>query len=340
MIIIHNINDNIIIKLEDDKIHVKHELTKEENIIVVYSQNRNNKFFDMSQLVVQNKNSDINDFTGETVMTTVTDFISPYGLMAVNNTSNNKSFTVGGAHATNGSDGLPTGRFDEISYIKLDGQILYEGGIYKGKHLELKVDQFIFASNVITEKNSRDSLMEERTYSITSQNHEVEVNLTALEDIILTRYAGLQMTQPEFYNYFYFPGSSEKYKIKDEPQGLYTLNEKSYEKLNRAVFYNDTSMLIMKTDRDYGIGTGKYAAEHSAENPQSPLTYSGGKFGKIYSHNLGRSDANLKLEDGENISYRGGYYFRKFNSNNKNVKYQINKTTYKDEMPATNENAY
>lgn len=332
-----NDDKDIIISKENNEIRVKHELTDNENIIIVYNQNRNNDFFDMSQFIIQDKNAEDNDFTGEIVMSTATDFISPYGLLVKDNPVNNKGFTVGGAHGTNGSDGFPTGRFEKIEYIKLDNELIKDNGIYKGEKLDLKVNHFVYASNVISDKQKRDSLLEERFYSITNMNHEVEVKLTALEDLILTRYAGLQMTQPDFYDYFYFPGLKNIYDIKGEAPGLYTLNEKSYDTLDRAVLYNDKSMLIMMTDRNYGIGSGDLAANSTWENPQSPLTYTGGEFGKIYSHNLGRNNADVRLNKGETISYRGGYYFREFNFNNSEENsYEINNDIYRDEINIKN----
>lgn len=324
-------DDEIIISIDDNEIMIKHHLTDTQNIIVVYSQNRNNDFFDISQFIIQSRNADKNDFTGELVMSTATDFISPYGLLAVNNTVNNKQFTVGGAHGTEGSTGYPTGQFEEIEYIKLDDTIIQENGIYEGNKLDLKVNHIVYASNVISENNNRNTLLEERYYSISNGDHEVQVDLTALEDLILTRYVGLQMIQPDFYDYFYFPGLKNTYETKKQPAGLYTLSEKSYDLLNRAVLYNDNSILIMMTDREYGVGNGKYATESTIANPQSPLTYTGGEFGKIYSHNLGRNNTELKLNKNESISYRGGYYFRELENNNSNkISYKINNQQYRD----------
>lgn len=330
-------DESIVVSIDNNDIRIKHSLTEDENIIVVYNQNRNNDFFDMSQFLIQDKNKEKDDFTGEIVMSTATDFISPYGLLAINNTLNNNTFSVGGAHGTEGSSGYPTGSFSEIEYLALDNKPLNNDGIYTGENLEIKVNHYVYASNVIENNSNRKSMLEERFYSISSMNHEVEVRLTALEDLQLTRYAGLQMTQPDFYDFFYFPGLSNLYKIKGEQAGLYTLNENSYDKLDRAVLFNDESMLIMKTDRNFGIGTGEQAPASTLEQPQSPLTYSGGKFGKIYSHNLGKNNNELLLREGETLKYRGGYYFRpKDNKNAEKFSYEIDNIRYEDEINIRN----
>lgn len=331
LLLYYSNKNKIIVLIENNEVSVKHKLTDDENIIIVYNQNRTNDFFDMSKFIIQDNNAEKNDFTGETVMSTSTDFISPYGLLSVNNGINNKQFTVGGAHGSEGSKGLPTGEFGEIEYIKIDDKTIQKDGIYEGNKLKIKVNHFVYASNTIAEKQNTKSLKEVRFYSISNGDHEVEVKLTALEDIILTRYAGLQMTQPSFYESFYFPGLNNIYKIKGEPPGLYTLKEKSYDKLDSAVLYNSNSMLVMMTDRNYGIGNGRYATKSTFENPQSPLTYTGGEFGKIYSHNLGRNNANLTLEKAETVSYRGGYYFREMIQKDKNkITYEINNKVYTD----------
>ena len=330
-------NESIVVSIDNNEILVKHTLTEDKNMIVVYNQNRNNNFFDMSQFIIQDKDKADDDFTGEIVMSTATDFISPYGLLAINNALNNHTFTVGGAHGTEGSSGNPTGSFSEIKSMSLDNKPLNKNGIYTGQNLDIEVNHYVYASNVIEHDRNRKTMLEERFYSISSMNHEVEVRLTALENLQLTRYAGLQMTQPDFYDYFYFPGLSNLYKIKGEKPGLYTLKENSYDILDRAVLFNDDSMLIMKTDRDFGIGSGDYSPPSTTDHPQSPLTYTGGKFGKIYSHNLGRSNNDFLLKEGETIKYRGGYYFRpNDNKDSKNISYKIGNTRYKDEVNIRN----
>lgn len=332
-----NSDESLVVSIDNNEIRVKHSLTENKNMIVVYNQKRNNDFFDISQFIIQDKNKEKNDFKGEVVMSTATDFISPYGLLAINNTLNNKTFSVGGTHGTEGSSGYPTGSFSEIESLSLDNKPLNNDGIYTGEYLEIKVNHYVSASNVINNNNNRKTMLEERVYTISSMNHEVEVRLTALEDLRLTRYAGLQMTQPEFYDFFYFPGLSNLYKIKGEQPGLYTLNENSYEKLDRAVLFNNESMLIMKTDRNFGIGTGEQAPSSTKDQPQSPLTYTGGKFGKIYSHNLGTNNNNLLLREGETLKYRGGYYFRpKDNKNVEKFSYEIDNIKYEDEINIRN----
>lgn len=318
--ILFKTDNPVYVSIKNEEIRVKHQLTSDENIIVVYNKNRNNDTFDMSQFIIQSIDADKEDFTGEIVMSTATDFVSPYGLLAVNNTINKKGFTVGGAHGTEGADGYPTSRFGEFGYLKMDNNEITEDGFYEGEKLELKVNHYIFASNTIDKYNSRDSLLEERFYTITSQDHAVKVKLTALEDVILTRYAGLQMVQPDYYDYFSFSNSDYKYKIKGEPDGIYVLDEKSFEAIDNAILFNDSSMMIMSTDRDFGIGTGEYSPESTKQYPQSPYIYTGGKFGKISAPNLGRNNNELSLNTGESIAYRGNYIFREYNLFNR-IKY-------------------
>lgn len=275
--------NQIIVSVNEREIMIKHQLTEEQNIIIVYDKIQNNKFQDIQKFIVQDSEAPASDFSGEVVMSTATDFVSPYGLLAVNNTLNNNTFSVGGAHGTEGSDGFPTGRFDELTYITLDGKPLSDG-IHVGEFLEFKVKHLIYASNIIEKEQNRNSMLEERTYLISSGDHKIDVKMTALEDIILTRYAGLQMIQSDYYDYFYIPNNKEIFKIKGEPEGLHFVDG-DFDNINRAVLFNEDSILVMETDREYGIGTGEYAPESTQSIQQSPIYFSGGEFGKIYSHN-------------------------------------------------------
>ncbi|QQD85665.1 hypothetical protein [Jeotgalicoccus sp. ATCC 8456] len=319
---VYKSDNNIYVNIDGSEIKVKHSLTKEQNIIVVYNQNRDNETFDMSQFIVQDKDSDKNDFKGEVVMKTATDFVSPYGLLAENNTVNNKGFTVGGSHSTTGANDYPTSRFGGFDSIKLDDQNLDKDGFYEGRELTLNLSHYIYASNTIDGFNTRDSLLEERTYKITDGEHNVDVSLTALEDVILTRYAGLQMIQPDYYDHFAFSSQPEAYTVQGEEEGRYTLKSKSYEDIHSAILYNDSSMLIMSIDRDFGIGDGSLAPKSTDEFPQSPMTFTGGEFGKIYAHNLGRNNNKVTLEKDESLAYSGSY---KFKANN-----LINRKNYID----------
>lgn len=334
----NDLGDNIVINKSGRKLQVKHKLNDDENIIVIYNKLRNNDFHEMGQFVVQKNTAKDNDFNGDLVMSTGTDFVSPYGIMAVNNPVSGSagSITVGGAHGTDGGSGHPTGRFGQFNHILLDGEPVNDG-ITKGKNLEIEVEHYVSASNAVnkTTGDKRDSMMEIRNYNITARHHNIHITLKALEVINLTRYAGLQLTQPEFYHSMYrYKNKSEGIlPVKGLESGFHIAEEKDFDVLDRVILFNDKSMLVMLTDRKYGIGDGHLAPESTTENEQSPINITGGNFGKIYSHNLGRSNNIVRLEINEELAYRGGYYFVENQSTVKNIfEYEINGVTQLDDM--------
>ena len=333
-----DLEEYVIIHKNDRKISIKHRLNKDENIIVVYNKLRNNDFHEMSQFYIQGKNTKDNNFTGERVMSTATDFVSPYGMLAVNNAVSGSvgSITVGGAHGTSGGTGFPTGRFGRFVKLELDGKNVVNG-YHKGKVLKIDVQHYVSASNVISRSTGtkRDTMLEERFYEITPRHHKVRVKMTALEDIKLTRYAGLQLTQPDFYHSFYrYNNKPEKIlPVKGLSEGFHIAEEKDYQKLDRVVMFNDTSMLVMLTDRTFGIGDGHLAPASTEEQEQSPINITGGQFGKIYSHNLGRNNNDVLLRRGNSLEYRGGYYFVENTSTTPNIfRYEIDGVVHTDDL--------
>ena len=317
---VNDLEDDIVVFIDGRTIAVKSKLNDEKNLIVEYDRLKVNEFHEVNRLIEQRSAARDNDFSGTVQLTNDTDWVSPYGLRAVNNPVSGSagSITVGGAHGVDGGSGFPTGRFGEYVSIKLDG-VAIGNGVHRGKSLELVVDHYVSASNAIVRDTGakRDSIKERRTYSITSGAHKVKVDITALEDVHLTRYAGLQITQPDYYHSMYRYDNRPEgiMPIKGLTEGFHIADEKDYQKLDRVALFNDESMLVMITDRNFGIGDGSLAPADSAEYPQSPINITGGLFGKIYSHNLGRNNNEYLLKTGSTISYRGGYYFLDYTSN-------------------------
>lgn len=335
---VNDLGDDIVVKIDGRTIAVKHKLNDEKNLIVEYDKLKVNEYHEVNRIFEQNNTTKDNDFSGALKVSNDTDWVSPYGLRAVNNPVSGSagSITVGGAHGVDGGSGFPTGRFGEYVSIKLDGSEI-GNGVHRGKSMELVVDHYVSASNAIVRATGakRDSVRERRTYTIASGSHKVSVGITALEDVTITRYAGLQITQPEYYDNFYRYDNRPEgiLPIKGMESGSHIADEKDYNKLDRVALINNTHMLVMLTDRNFGIGDGSLAPAHTEENPQSPVNITGGQFGKIYAHNMGRNNNEYLLKSGETISYRGGYYFVQNTSTIENVfEYIIDGVTHTDDL--------
>lgn len=335
---VNDLGESIIVNIDGRTIAIKQRLSDKKNLIVEYDKLKMNDFHEVSRLIEQSNTAKDSDFTGEVKLTNNTDWISPYGLRAVNNPTSDSAgnITVGGAHGTEGGSGFPTGRFGKYVSIKLDG-VTVSNGTHKGQKMELIVEHYVSGSNVVNKITGakRDTMKETRTYNISSGEHTIHVELTALENLELTRYAGLQLTQPDYYHsmYRYKNGEEGILPVGGLSSGFHYSKEKDVSKLDRAVLYNDDSMLVMITDREYGVGDGSLMPAHSNENDQSPIYISGGRFGKIYAHNLGRNDNNVTLQVGESIFYRGGYHFVENTSTIANVfEYTIDGVNFTDDL--------
>ena len=331
---VDDLEDNMAFNINGRNIKVKEKLDDTNNIIYEFGTLNPNDFFEIKNIRTQSKNSNIEDYNGEELLRSSTDWVSPYGLLADTNPVTDSRFTVGGGHGTSGGAGFPTGSYIGISNLKVDGKGVVNGN-HIGKELTFTIEHYISASNVINLETGekRNTAKETRYYKINKSGIHVEVKLEALEPITMTHYAGLQTIQRDSFDYFYYRG--------DEPKKLYTVTELTNWELptlndpsllDRVVMYNPDIVMIMKTDRNYGIGTGEYIPE-STENIQQRPMHATPNVGKIYMHNLGRSSNNYKMTTGDSIAYRGQWSFVENKSNdNSFVKYNFNGTEYSDDV--------
>ena len=331
---VDDLEDNMAFNINGRNIKVKEKLDDTNNIIYEFGTLNPNDFFEIKNIRTQSKNSNIEDYNGEELLRSSTDWVSPYGMLADTNPVTDSRFTVGGGHGTSGGAGFPTGSYIGISNLKVDGKGVVNGN-HIGKELTFTIEHYISASNVINLETGekRNTAKETRYYKINKSGIHVEVKLEALEPITMTHYAGLQTIQRDSFDHFYYRG--------DKPEKLYTvtglsnwelptLNDPSL--LDRVVMYNPDIVMIMKTDRNYGIGTGEYIPE-STENIQQRPMHATPNVGKIYMHNLGRSSNNYKITTGDSIAYRGQWSFVENKSNdNSFVKYNFNGTEYTDDI--------
>lgn len=315
-------------------IKVKEELNNEENIVYEFGTLSPNDFFEITRVKTQSSSASIEDYSGSDLLRSSTDWVSPYGMLAENNTLSDSKFTVGGGHGTNGGAGFPTGTFIGIYDVKVDGVSVSDGDRI-GDVLTFRIEHYVSASNVINLETGekRNTAKETRHYQIDKSGIHVEVSLEALEPITLTHYAGLQTIQRDAFDYFYYRG--------DEPRKLYTVTGLTNWELptlddpallDRVVMYNPDIVMVMHTDRSFGIGTGEFIPESTEKIVQRPM-HATPNTGKIYMHNLGRSSNKFKMSANDAIQYRGQWTFTENISDASTVvKYKFNNQEYTDDV--------
>ena len=341
----NDLEDDIVVRKNGRQVQIKQRLDDNRNFIVEYNSVGINNFNEFRAFYIQPNTAKDNDFSGTQVGQSGTDWISPYGMLAVNNPVSGSagSITVGGSHGTTSGQGFPTGEFIQLSRCHVDGVEVTTTPL-RGKRFELTSEHYVSASNVVNKTTGakRNTAIERRIYDIYGNgNHNVTVEVEALEDIHMTRYAGFMMPMlSAFFTHFYLydtGGEIGLFRSGGLPEGLadgiYHTENKDYQAIDRAVLVNDDMLLVMLTDRTFGIGTGEFAPTSTADKPQSPILYTGGQFGKISAHNLGGSSNEYLVKDGEKISYRGGYHFVDYTQPQENVfEYEINGVTQVDDL--------
>lgn len=342
---VNDLGDKIVARKIDRQIQVKQKLDATRNFIVEYNSVGINNFNEFRAFYIQPNTAEDSDFNGTQVGQSGTDWISPYGMLAVNNPVSGSagSVTVGGSHGTTAGQGFPTGEFIQLSRCHVDGVEVSTTPI-RGKHLELTSEHYVSASNVVNKTTGakRNTAIERRIYDIYGNgNHNVTVEIEALEDITMTRYAGFMMPMlSAFFTHFYLYDTGGEIGLfrsgglpEGLPDGIYHTENKDYQAIDRAVLVNDDMLLVMLTDRTFGIGTGEHAPASTEDKPQSPILYTGGQFGKISAHNLGGSSNEYLVKAGDKISYRGGYHFVDYTQPQENVfEYEINGVKQIDDL--------
>ncbi|QWH10359.1 DUF2479 domain-containing protein [Bacillus mycoides] len=280
-------------------IKAKFYYSDSKDMIIEWAPLKNNKFTHFSKWYFQDKGRAWNDFSGTQTMATATDWVSPYGLMAVNNTVSTASFTVGGAHGTEGGTGFPTGR-NQSTKVLVDGVEVIDGVAVKGSEIAIIAEHYVFASNVInaTMGAARDVLRELVTYTVTPNNVQISTELRALEDCKITRYAGLQGTKVGgYWNKFY--AMMDKVAIYDTADIAEGATEpKGKVNTDRFIMFGGSDTVVCYMNR-FGIGDKRYVSD---SNPY--VYWTGGEFGKLYMHNIKQE---VPLKAGESLFYSGGY---------------------------------
>ncbi|QWH11960.1 hypothetical protein EXW38_11550 [Bacillus mycoides] len=280
-------------------ISAKFYYSSTKDMIIEWSPLKNNSFTHFSKWYFQDKGRAWNDFTGAQAMTTGTDWVSPYGLMAENNPVSSKSFTVGGAHGTEGTTGFPTGR-NQSTKVLVDGVEVTDGVSMNGNEVTIIAEHYVFASNVIdtSNGNARDVLRELVTYTVTPNNIQISTELKALEDCKITRYAGLQATKTAGYwsKFYAMLDKVAVYNTTDTTEGA--TEPKSKVNTDRFILYGGVDTVVCYMNR-FGIGDKRYVAD-----TDSYVYWTGGEFGKLYMHNIKQE---VPLKAGESLFYSGGY---------------------------------
>lgn len=233
-----------------------------------------------------------------------TDWVSPYGILAVNNIVNPEgTFTVGGNHGTDGATGFATARQNSVEMFA-DNKPVNDGDTLYADKVVIKVTNYISASNAIDLATGakRDSVKEIVTYTISEKSVEVSVTLEAMEEVQITRYAGLQATKAIYTElYWMLDKGAVSYNISTTPTEQISSGNRNDANVDRAILKTSgNDLLVVYMDRFIGLGDLTYMATGT---PMSYYTTAN----KVYLHNI--QSRTLTMAAGDIAYYRGGYTF-------------------------------
>lgn len=230
-----------------------------------------------------------------------TDLMSPYIVRALNNADGdlpyNADFT-GGNHCYNntGYGGSATGRTDYIKF-SVDNSLVSEySGLFQSVQVEYK--NYIQATNTKRfDGSGREVLTENISIWFDGETWTVENTLTALEDIVIERYYGLQFPAKGIFN-------TVQYGDEHSDSYVHSLSFESVSdsSCDTAVFYGD--IFNLKMNMDFSLMSEKV---NFANKDYTVFTTD---YGKTY-FNLINSDNPIELKAGETLKIAGSYKFFK-----------------------------
>ena len=231
-----------------------------------------------------------------------TDWIGPYHMKTVVATGQTEKLSgfVGGWHASSGgADGDPTARTQSIE-IFLDGES-FPGGTREGAEAKVIVHNQVEALNTKLGADKRFTINEDVTYTFMDHRLYVKVEITALEDVRIGIYYGMQIAG----------GFCSRFEFKTESGETKTTTGDFFcpGKVRDMTGFSSGGHSVNAHMFDEGLGTFS-----NATPAYSALTqYYGAGNGKGYYMLIGDKDAAsnaLVLKKDETVYWYGYYEFR------------------------------
>ena len=231
-----------------------------------------------------------------------TDWIGPYHMSTVAATSQTEKLTgfVGGWHASNGDGtGDPTAATQSIE-IFLDGDP-FNAGTATGKEATVIVHNKVEALNTKLGPDKRFAINEDVTYTFKDSKLFVKVEITALEDVRIAIYYGMQIAGG-FCSRFEFKTGSGETKAT-------TVDFFCPGKVRDMTGFSSNGHSVTAHMFNEGLGTFSNATPAYSALAQ----YYGAANGKGYYMLIGDKDASsnaLVLKTGETVYWHGYYEFK------------------------------
>ena len=240
------------------------------------------------------------DFTKEQALmkNVYSDMIGPIRARAVNNADGNEETAgkfVGGWHGTV-TNNKPSARLDSVKFFIDDKEVTGTVGIYKGKEVRIEYLNYLQGWNTTNSTGTgREILTEKVTMRITRGKIDVVNELTALEDVILGDYYGIQTENGSAWNDEILFLCDGVCKRKD-----FTVDYDCPEKTDYIICRKDEHYITAYM-KDCGLGRLKY--NKSCSRKAHSRSYKKAYFDLIV------DSEEFTLNTGDSVWWNGGYIF-------------------------------
>lgn len=244
------------------------------------------------------------------INSSLTDWLPPLRIQAVNNGDGRSKFATGGNHGNlnGGAQGDQTAR-NVLFQVFADGSLLTDSVTTSAAVVDVVVVNEIMGWNTTQSESYEGRYILRQTFNLTFKGGSVEVtaNNTALEDLNLARDSALQFVCTGLTNQMCFYGKSLKEAYVDTASsGKYS----DYPDVVAAGAFSADTQLIMWMDHNFGKGDMSWIQD------DSPLVrFSGAKCYMAVALDVDENQVNknytVPLLGGESYQYRGGYSLQK-----------------------------
>lgn len=299
------------IKKEKDSTKIISKYDTKYDLLLTIERVSENKTWQISNsyLIANEKNTVSTDFDGEKILLNKvdTDYVSPYHrLRAVSNIDgddpDSNGFT-GGWHTFDSKRNSPTSKMESYQLF-LDNKEYKNDGLYEADTVKIITTNLVQGTNTKkVDGTGRAILREKIVYTIVEGNINVEVELSALEDVTLDSYYFLQASTNN-YNNGIIPIGDPLYpsEIKNFSQDIFG-SSKEQSNCSKLILSDAANYLIMGIDPTYGIGNYEYNKDNSI------WFYK--QYGKLYFNLIAKEDLPLYIKKGSVLKARGYYQFER-----------------------------
>ncbi|GKX30442.1 hypothetical protein SH1V18_29220 [Vallitalea longa] len=303
--IIKDIERDIWVVQDDDKLVVGYRYNEKENIWIEFAKRGINELLQISNVfttAIQDKmtKNEFDNLDKVQLIDSYTDWISPCMFRKGSQKTEDEPQFTGGWHGVD--DKYETARMLDYN-IEVDGNV-NSNIVQVASEVVLTVTNNLYAYNTIDSK--KEELQETVIYNINSDGIQVEVELKALDDIVIEKYYGLQTLNSLYRGSLIYDGAEDTafdpFKGSESPPKS---NDCSYQVTLRSE--DGAHVLIASINKDVGLGKGDYLGD------SIPYAFTL-SYGKTY-FDLVRGK-ELHLKKGETAKWKGRYIFKYEDINN------------------------